>query len=153
MHKISMMDTKYNRIHAAMLVNRSIVFEYFRLIKNKDINRLLDLFADDATIYEPFSKIHGGLHGMTAIKAFLEVALMASDGLQHEIRFEKQQEKPDSSNKYNNNSNNDNQVTALVTFERGGTLKARFTFELSSEENYNSQKQKKIQSMLVQFIE
>jgi hypothetical protein len=77
---------------------------------------------------------------------------MASDGLQHEIRFEKQQEKPDSSNKYNN-SNDDNQVTALVTFERGGRLSARFTFELSSEEIYNSQKQKKIQSMLIQFIE
>jgi len=147
-----MMERKYNRIHAAMLVNRSIVCEYFRLIKNKDINRLLDLFADGATIYEPFSKIHGGLHGTSAIKAFLEVALMASDGLRHEIRFEKQQEKPDSSNKYNN-SNDDNQVTALVTFERGGKVKARFTFELSSEENYNSQKQKKIQSMLIQFIE
>ncbi len=147
------MDTKYNRNHAAMLVNRSIVCEYFRLIKNKDINRLLDLFADDATIYEPFSKIHGGLQGRSAIKAFLEVALMASDGLRHEIRFEKQHEKPDSSNKYNNNSNNDNQVSALVTFERGGRLKARFTFELSSEENYNSQKQKKIQSIHIQFIE
>jgi SnoaL-like domain len=128
------------------------VCEYFRLIKNKDINRLLDLFADDATIYEPFSKIHGGLQGRSAIKAFLEVALMASDGLRHEIRFEKRHEKPDSSNKYNNNSNNDNQVSALVTFERGGRLKARFTFELSSEENYNSQKQKKIQSIHIQFI-
>jgi ketosteroid isomerase-like protein len=89
-----MMDTKYNRIHAAMLVNRSIVCEFFRLIKNKDINRLRDLFADDATIYEPFSKIHGGLPGRSAIKAFLEVALMASDGLRHEIRFEKRHEKP-----------------------------------------------------------
>jgi hypothetical protein len=147
-----MMERKYNRIHAAMLVNRSIVYEYFRLIKNKDINRLLDLFADDASIYEPFSKIHGGLQGRSAIKAFLEVALMASDGLRHVIRFEKQHEKPDSSNKYNN-SNNDNQVSALVTFERGGRLKARFTFELSSEENYNSQKQKKIQSIYIQFIE
>jgi hypothetical protein len=147
------MDAKYNRIHAIMLVNRSIVCEYFRLIKNKDINKLLDLFADDATIYEPFSKIHGGLQGRNAIKAFLEVALMASDRLRHVIRFEKQYEKPDSSNKYNNNSNNDNQVSALVTFERGGRLKARFTFELSSEENYNSQKQKKIQSIHIQFIE
>jgi hypothetical protein len=133
-----------------MLVNRSIVCEYFRLIKNKDINRLLDLFADDATIYEPFSKIHGGLQGRSAIKAFLEVALMASDGLRPEIRFEKRHEKPDSSNKYNNNSNNYNQVSALVTFERGGKLKA--TFELSSEENYNSQNQKKIQFLGIEFV-
>jgi ketosteroid isomerase-like protein len=140
------MDRMYNRIHAAMLVNRSIVYEYFKLIKNKDINRLLDLFADDATIFEPLSKIHGGLQGKTAIKAFLEVALMANDGLQHEIRFEKQD-----SDKYNN-SYNDNQITALVTFARGGRLKAKFTFELS-EENYNSQKLKKIQSLHIQFIE
>ena len=111
---------KYDRIHAAMFLNRSIVYEYFGLIKNKDINRLLDLFADDATIYEPFSNIHGGIQWKTVIKAFLEIALMASDGLQYEIRFEQQHEKkPGSSNK-SDNSYNDNQVTALVTFARGG---------------------------------
>jgi len=77
---------------------------------------------------------------------------MGSDGLRHEIRFEKRHEKPDSSNKYNNNSNNVNQVSALVTFERGGKVKARFTFELSSEENYNSQNQKKIQSLRIEFV-
>jgi hypothetical protein len=38
-----------------------------------------------------------------------------------------------------------------VTFERGGKVKARFTFVLSSEGNYNSQKQKKIQSLRIQF--
>jgi len=134
----------YNRIHATMLVNRSIVYEYFRLIKNNDINRLQYLFADDATIFEPFSKIHRGLQGRTTIRAFLEVALMANDGLQHQIRFER-------SDKYNN-SYNDNQITALVTFAKGGSLKAKFTFELS-EENYNSQKMKKIQSLHIQFIE
>jgi ketosteroid isomerase-like protein len=138
----------YNRTHATMLVNKTMVYEYFRLINNKDIDRLLDFFADDATIFEPFSKIHGGLQGKTAIRAFLEVALMASDGLQHEIRFEKQD-----SDKYSNNSYNENQVTALVTFVKGGRLKAKFTFELGSEENYDSQKLKKIQSMHIQFIE
>lgn len=128
-----------------------LVYEYFRLIKDRDINRLLDFFADDATIYEPFSKIHG-LQGKTAIKAFLEVALMANDGLQHEIRFEKQHENLGNSDKCNNYNHNTNQVTALVTFTRGGRLKAKFTFELS-EENYNSQKLKKIQSLHIQFIE
>jgi hypothetical protein len=121
-----------NRIHTTMPVNRSIVYEYFRLIKDKNINRLLDFFADDATIYESFSKIHG-LQGKTAIKAFLEVALMANDGLQHEIRFEKQHENLGNSDKYNNYNHNANQVTALVTFTRGGSLKAKFTFELSEE--------------------
>jgi len=125
----------YNRNHITTLVNRSIVYEYFRLVRNKDINRLLDFFAENATIYEPFSKIHGGLQGKTTIKAFLEVVLMATDGLQHEIRFEQQ-----GIDKYD--SCNDNQVTAFVTFVMGGRLKAKFMFELSKE-NYNSQKLKK----------
>jgi ketosteroid isomerase-like protein len=139
------MDRMYNRNHVTMLVNRSIVYEYFRLIKNKDINRLLYLFADDATIFEPFSKIHGGLQGKNTIKAFLEVVLMATDRLQHEIQFEQQ-----GIDKYD--SCNDNKVTAFVTFAMGGRLKAKFTFELSKE-NYNSQKLKKIQSLYIQFIE
>jgi hypothetical protein len=37
--------------------------------------------------------------------------------------------------------------------ERGGKVKARFTFVLSSEGNYNFQKQKKIQSLRIQFVE
>lgn len=31
--------------------DREIIYEYFRLVKNKDINRLLDLFADDGIVY------------------------------------------------------------------------------------------------------
>ena len=46
-----------------------------------------------------------------------------------------------------------NQVTAYVTFERGGKLHAKFTFELGSEENCNAlQKQKKIKSLDIQFV-
>jgi hypothetical protein len=78
------------------------------------------------------------------------VALMANDGLRHEIRFEKHHENVDQSDEYSNH--NANQVTASVTFTSGGRLKAKFTFELS-EENYNSQKLKKIQSLHIQFIE
>ena len=44
-------------------------------------------------------------------------------------------------------------VTAYVTFERGGELQAKFTFELGSEENCNSlQKQKKIKCLDIQFV-
>lgn len=48
---------------------RDIVFEYFRRIRDKDVSGLLDLFTDDAVIYEPFSKPEyvqdktTGLHG------------------------------------------------------------------------------------------
>ncbi len=116
-----MTNRNYRHIGASSLVHGDTVYEYFRLIKNKDINRLLDLFVDDAIIYEPFSNIDGGLRGKSAIKPFLEVALMANDGLQHRIEIEQQQQR---------NADNKNQVTALVTFERGGIVQARFTFQL-----------------------
>jgi hypothetical protein len=129
------------------LTDENVVYEYFRLIKAQDMYRLLDLFTDDAAIYEPFSKLEngkGGLQGKNAIEPFLKVAMMANAGLREEIEIEKSRLRRD---------NRINQVTAYVTFERGGKLKARFTFVLSSEENYNSQKQKKIHSLHLQFVE
>ncbi|MFY9869800.1 MAG: hypothetical protein WAK17_08800 [Candidatus Nitrosopolaris sp.] len=36
--------------------DEDIIHEYFRLIRTKDIYSLLDLFMDDAIIYEPFSQ-------------------------------------------------------------------------------------------------
>jgi ketosteroid isomerase-like protein len=59
--------------------NEGIVFEYFKLVKNKDIESLMELFAPDAIVYEPFSKITGGLKGKRAIESFLRVAIMAND--------------------------------------------------------------------------
>jgi hypothetical protein len=41
--------------------DEDIVFEYFRLINNKDIERLMDLFAPGATIYEPFKNNEKGI--------------------------------------------------------------------------------------------
>ncbi len=128
-------------------LDEDIVHEYFRLIRAKDIYRLLDLFMDDAIIYEPFSKSEDGegrLQGKNSIESFLTVAMMASDGLREEVEIEKSKLRRD---------DNINQVTAYVTFERGGKLQAKFTFEISSEENCNSvQKQKKIKSLDIQFV-
>jgi ketosteroid isomerase-like protein len=127
--------------------DEDIVHEYFKLIRTKDIYRLLDLFMDDAIIYEPFSKSEDGigrLQGKNAIESFLTVAMMASAGLREEIEIEK----PKLSR-----GNDMSKVIAYVTFERGGKLQAKFTFELSSEENCNSlQKQKKIKSLDIQFV-
>jgi ketosteroid isomerase-like protein len=128
------------------LTDEDMVREYFRLIKARDMYALLDLFTDDAVIYEPFSKSEdgkGGLQGKSSIEPFLNVAIMANAGLREEIEIEKPRLRRD---------NGINQVTAYVTFERGGKVKARFIFVLSSEENYNSQKQKKIQSLHLQFV-
>jgi hypothetical protein len=129
------------------LIDEDIVHEYFRLIKTKDIYELLDLFAEDAVIDEPFSKSEagkGGLKGKSAIEPFLNVAMMVNTGLREEIEIEKSKLRSDNGIK---------RVIAFVTFERGGKVKARFTFELSLEENHNSQKQRKIQSLRIQFVE
>ncbi len=128
------------------LTDEDIVHEYFRLIKTKDMYRLLDLFADDAVIDEPFSKSEagkGGLQGKSAIEPFLNVAMMVNAGLREEIEIKESKLRSDNGIK---------RVIAYVTFERGGKVKARFTFELSSEENYNSQNQKKIQSLRIEFV-
>jgi hypothetical protein len=127
--------------------DEDIVHKYFRLIRDKDIYRLLDLFMDDAIIYEPFSKSEDGegrLQGKNAIESFLTVAMMASEGLREETEIEKPKLR---------RGNDMSKVIAYVTFERGGKLQAKFTFEISSEENCNSlQKQKKIKSLDIQFV-
>jgi ketosteroid isomerase-like protein len=128
------------------LSNDDIVEEYFRGLKNKDIDILLDLFTEDAIIHEPFSKLDRGrtvLRGKSTIESFLKVAMMASDGLKHEIEFEKPELRQDS---------HSDQVICYVTFERGGKTRARFTFELGSEQNYNAHRQKKILALRIEFI-
>ncbi len=147
-----MNSMKHNLGHRFATVNESIVYEYFRQIKNKDINGMLNLFSDDAIIYEPFSNIEGGLQGKSAIKPFFDVVLMANDGLQHKIEFVKGQ---DGSN--NENKEDNNQVTALVTFEKGGKVQGQFTFELRSEEEEqysyrDDDRAKKIQTLHIEFI-
>jgi ketosteroid isomerase-like protein len=84
---IDMMNMEHDEIYSSMLVNKSIVYEYFRLIKYKDIHGLLSLFADDAIVHEPFSNIPEGLQGKAAIEPFLEIAMMASNGLTPKIKF------------------------------------------------------------------
>ncbi len=104
-----------------------VVKAYFALITEKDVHSLLELFDDDAVIYEPFSNVEDGLQGKTAIENFLKVAFMANAGLQREIEFEKITE---------------DEAIALITFERGGFVKARFSFRLvkEEEEDYISSK-------------
>lgn len=147
---VAMTNRKHKQIRKVAFSDRETVYEYFGLVKNKDINRLLDLFADDAIIYEPFSNIQGGLRGKSAIKPFLEVVLMANDGLQNDIELEGQQQEEEQSAH--------NRITALVTFERGGRVQAQFEFELALEmeekgnEIYDFHRLKKIQSLYIQFI-
>lgn len=120
-----------------VLTEEDIVSEYFKLITNKDIDGLLNLFAHDAVIYEPFSNVEGGLRGRSAIEPFLRVVLMANENLQPEIVIEKRE-------------SNKNKVTALVTFEKGDKVTGRFTFEFDS--GNISEPDKKIKTLRIHFI-
>jgi hypothetical protein len=146
--------------------NEDIVFEYFKLIKNKDIESLMELFAPDAIVYEPFSKTTGGLKGKRAIESFLRIAIMANDTLQHQIVLEKEANlnelksgyEDSNGNSGNNNNNNINLITALVKFEKGDSVRARFTFELAPDNSGNDdgatsgKKYNRIKTLHIQFL-
>ena len=147
--------------------DEDIVFQYFELIKNKDIERLMNLFSSDAIVYEPFSKLRGGVSGKQAIESFLRIVIMANDELQHHIVIENISDiKNKSSVDCNHNHENKNNcsscfsmkvINALVTFEKGDSLKARFMFGLSCDnddnnDNYINSKYNTIRSLRIQFI-
>jgi hypothetical protein len=68
--------------------DEDIVFEYFELVKNNDIERLMNLFSPDAIVYEPFGKLSGGVSGKQAIESFLRIMIMANNELQYRIVIE-----------------------------------------------------------------
>jgi ketosteroid isomerase-like protein len=121
------------------LTGEEIVARYFRYIDSKDLDGLLDLFDYDAVVYEPFSKVGGGLHGRSAIEPFLKVAMMANSELRRTVKIEK-------TTKANNNNNNE--ITALITFEKGEKVKGRFAFEFTE----NDSGEKRIKSLHIEFL-
>ena len=123
------------------LIGEEIVARYFRYTDNKDLDGILDLFDYDAVVYEPFSKVGGGLHGRSAIEQFLKVAMMANRELRRTVKIEK--------TKRTNNNNND-EIIALITFEKGEKVKGRFTFEFTDEGD--SSREKKIKSLHIEFL-
>jgi hypothetical protein len=143
------------------------VFEYFKLIKNKDIESLMKLFSPDAIIYEPFSKLRGGISGRQTIESFLRIVIMANDELQYHIIIEsisniKNRYTIDDSHNHGNKNiciscSHLKVVNALISFEKGDSLKARFTFGLSCDnddnnDNYISSKCNTIRSLRIEFI-
>jgi ketosteroid isomerase-like protein len=118
--------------------NQKLVFECFELASQNKVEELLELFADDVTIYEPFSKKEEeeGLHGKPAIRSFLNMMTLASDdSLRYDISIEE-----DKSDK----------VVALVIFEKGDKIEARFSFEMSPADK---EKDKKIKVVRVEFLD
>jgi hypothetical protein len=75
---------------------------------------LLDLFADDAVVYEPFRNVRDGLKGKSAIAYFQRVAVMANAGMRKTIEFI---------------NTSEDSMTRLVTFEDGSIIKGKFSFD------------------------
>lgn len=121
-----------------MLTEQQIIHRYFELIGRKDVDGILELFADtDPVVYEPFSNEKEGLRGKDDIKSFLRVAVMANEGLKRKIDF---------------SNGRDGSVTAEVTFERGTTLHGRFTFSFVDEAGTTKERARKIKSLRIRFI-
>jgi hypothetical protein len=85
-------------------------------------------------VYEPFSK-EDGLHGKSAIEYFLKVAMMANTGLSRTIEFAEESE---------------DAITAIVTFQRGDSVKGRFSFLFAIQELSGA---KKIKELKIRFFE
>lgn len=103
--------------------NEQMVHDYFALISKKDIDGLLRLFAEDAVVYEPFSTLSGGLCGKDAIKDFLKITILAISETHPVINFINGL--PESHTESNIEAD---EITALVTFQKNGTLKGKFHF-------------------------
>ena len=116
-----------------------LIIKYFSLIQDKDVNNLLELFTDDAIVYEPFSKMLQGLHGKTQIESFFRIMILSCDNVNWEISIEYM----------NINSTKNEVISVLVIFVKEGKLKARFIFEITSK----NKDKKKIKTLDIRFIE
>lgn len=111
-----------------------VIAQYFKCIDNKDLVNILNLFDYDAVVHEPFSNVRGGLKGLSAIEPFLKVAMMANSSLHRTIRIE--------------NPVKANSVVAMITFEKGDKIKAKFTFGFQDQPDGS----KKIKSLRIEFV-
>ena len=118
------------------LNNEDTVFQYFKLIENKDIDGILDLFDYNAVVSEPFSKSQG-LRGKASIEPFFKVAAMANAGLNRKIEIQKRV----------NGRTDPDKLVALVTFEKGNKTKGRFTFEFTDSDGA-----RRIKSLRIEFL-
>jgi hypothetical protein len=123
-----------------LTTNQKLVFECFKLASQNKIEELLELFADDVIIYEPFSKKEEeeGLHGKPAVRSFLNMMTLASDD---SLRYDIFSIEEDSNDK----------IVALVVFEKGDKITAKFAFEMTPPGKDN--KDKKIRVVRVEFLD
>ena len=138
-----------------LFTNKEIISQYFRLMQNKNIDGLKDLFWSDAIVYEPFSKVEQGLKGWSQIEPFLKVAIMANESLSNKITFEESSRirNEDQNWEKDNGNRRSDIIEALVTFQKDNVITAKFRFELSNQSNtIDDSEQKKIKTLRIQFI-
>jgi hypothetical protein len=145
---------------------------------------LLNMFRDDCIIYEPFSRgstfrnsdgaKKSYLKGSSEIESFLNIVMMASEGLQYEIKFidepmnttyEQSNDDFESSSSTSTSTSSTTIISALATFYRNegaDELKGWLTFHVIPEKNndsaiktdndYNNiRNKKKIKTLWIQF--
>lgn len=106
--------------YGKLCTNKELISQYFRHLKDKDIDGLKNLFWSDAIIYEPFSKMDQGLRGWSQIEPFLKVAIMANDSLSSKITVEEPGPIRDKNlkDKQNNNADENNDIVEAMRKER-----------------------------------
>lgn len=114
-----------------------LVEEYFKRISESP-SETLELFTDDAIVYEPFSG-DKALHGREEIAYFLKVARMANQGFQKEISF------TDSNNTMVG-------IEAIVRFTKGNSVVGKFQFKMADVQNGKGRIARKIRELRIQFL-
>lgn len=115
-----------------------VVRQYFNRVKSGDLHGLLDLFSDDCVIYEPFSSSKF-LTGKIEIEPFFRSAIMANQGVQYEIKIEKER-----------HNTVGNSMVAVVVFRKDNEIKGKFTFDFK---DVGEGEVESIRSLKIEFIE
>jgi hypothetical protein len=98
----------------------------------------LDLFSDNCVIHEPFSSSKF-LTGKIEIEPFFRSAIMANQGVQYEIKIEKERRKTVG-----------NSMVAVVVFRKENEIKGKFTFDFK---DVGEGEVEGIKSLKIEFIE
>jgi transport factor 2 (NTF2)-like protein len=114
--------------------NEQLVREYFRCLA-KDSDYTIELFTNDATIYEPFSK-EQRIQGKEAIRYFLKVARMANKGLVRKIDIL---------------FNEKDRIEVRVSFARGDTIDGKFQFLTEDFKSPSGTTEKRIKELRIRF--
>jgi ketosteroid isomerase-like protein len=116
----------YDGCKSVVKLKETVVRDYFTRLRRGDVDGLIRMFSGDAIVREPFSKLKT-LNGKTEIESFLKVVIMANEGMHQELVIAKRDREA-----------SENQITAIVTFRKGSSIKCRFVFEINRSQDLTS---------------